>query len=153
MTLSIAELTDKRYEITLDPAWKIEKAKFKSGNKHWYEWIPCKNGGFISLYSEDEMMFKLTTKKQTGKKVLREVKEARLWVEFHDQMDILFPLKEIHRVAILAKAKRRRGRKALSPEGKQKLVEAGEAFKFSGKNTGKSGQKSVQIPSFSNGAR
>jgi hypothetical protein len=130
MTLSIAEMTDNRYEIALDPAWRIEKAKFKSGNKHWYEWIVCKNGGFISLYSEDEMMFKLTTKKRTGEKVLREVKEAKLWIEFHDEVEILFPLKEIHQVARLAKAKRRRGRKALSPEGKQKLLEAGEAFRF-----------------------
>jgi hypothetical protein len=153
MALRIAELTGNRYEIILDPAWRIEKAKFKSGNKHWYEWIPCKNGGFISLYSEDEMVFKLTTKKQTGKKVLREVKEARLWVEFHDEMDIIFPLKVIHQVAILAKAKRRRGRRALTPEGKKKLVEAGKAFKFSGKNTGKSGQKSVQIPSLFDGVR
>jgi hypothetical protein len=151
MTLSIAEITDKRYEITLDPAWRIEKAKFKSGSKHWYEWIPCKNGGFISLYSEDEMVFKLTTKKRTGEKVLREVKEARLWVEFHDEMDILFPLKEIHRVARLAKAKRRRGRKALSPEGKEKLLEAGEAYRFSEKSTGKKGQKSPEIPSLFSG--
>jgi hypothetical protein len=151
MPLSIAELTDKLYEITLDPAWRIEKAKFKSGNRHWYEWIPCKNGGFISLYNEDEMVSKLTTKKQTGKKVLREVKEAQLWVEFHDEMDILFPLKEIHKVAFLAKAKRGRGRKALSPEEKQKLVEAGKTFRFFEKNTGKSGQKSLQIPSLFDG--
>jgi hypothetical protein len=153
MTLSMAELTDRLYETILDPAWKIEKTKFKSGNRHWYEWIPCKNGGTISLYNEDEMVFKLTTKKRTGEKVLREVMEAQLWIEFHDEVEILFPLKEIHRVAGLAKAKRRRGRKALSPEGKQKLVEAGEAFRFSGKVTGKKGQKSLQIPSLFDGVR
>jgi hypothetical protein len=147
MALSIAELTDSRYEITLDPAWRIEKAKFKAGNKHWYEWIPCKNGGFISLYSEDEMVFKLTTKKRTGEKVLLAIKGAQLWNEFHDEVEILFSLNDIHQVAKLAKAKRKRGRKALNPEGKQKLVEAGEAFRFSDKNTGKSDPKSLQIPS------
>jgi hypothetical protein len=99
------------------------------------------------LYSAEEMVFKLTTKKRTGEKVPREVREAQLWIEFHDEVEILFPLKEIHQVAFLAKAKRKRGRKALSPEGKKKLVEAGEAFIFSEKNTGKSDQKSLQIPS------
>jgi hypothetical protein len=151
MALSIAELTDNRYELTLDPAWHLEKAKFKSGNKHWYEWIPCKNGGTISLYSENEMVFKLTTKKRTGEKVLREVKEAKLWIEFHDEVEILFPLTEIHQVAMSAKAKRRRGRRALSQEEKQKLVEAGEAYRFSEKNMGKKGQKSPQIPSLFDG--
>jgi hypothetical protein len=99
------------------------------------------------------MVFKLTTKKRSGEKVLREVKEAQLCNEFHDGVEILFPLKDIHQVAKLAKAKRRRGRKALSPGGKQKLVEAGEAFRFSGKNTGKKGQKSLQIPSLFDGGR
>ena len=99
MALSIAELTDNRYEITLDPAWRLEKAKFKSGNKHWYEWIACKNGGTISLYSENAVIFKLTTKKRTGEKVLQEVKEAVLWIEFHDEVEILFPSAVIHQVA------------------------------------------------------
>jgi hypothetical protein len=145
MTLSIAEIADKRYEIILDPAWRIEKAKFKSGNKHWYEWIPCKNGGFISLYNQEEMMFKLTTKKRTGEKVLQEVKEAQLWIEFHDEVEILLPLKEIHQVAKLAKAKSKRGRKALNPEGKQKLVEAGDDYRFSEKNTGKKAKKNLEF--------
>jgi hypothetical protein len=149
----IAELTDNRYEITHDPAWRIEKKKFKAKNKHWYEWIPRKNGGIISLFNEDEKVFKLTTKKRTGEKVLREVKEAQLWVEFHDEVEILFSLKEIHQVAKLAKAKRRRGRKSLSPEGKQKLVESGEAFRFSEKITGKKGQKSPRIPFLFNDVR
>ena len=78
MPISIAELTDKIYEITLDPAWHLELAKFKSGNKHWYGWITCRNGGTISLYSENKVVFKLTTKKRTGEKVLQEVKEAEL---------------------------------------------------------------------------
>lgn len=151
MPVSIAELTDNLYEITLDPDWRLELAKFKSGKRHWYEWITCKNGGTISLYSENEVVFKLTTKKRTGEKVLQEVKEAELWVEFHDGVEILFPLEVIHQVAKLAKAKRRRGRKSLSPEGKQKLVGSGEAYRFSKKVTGKKGQKSPQFSSFLDG--
>jgi hypothetical protein len=69
-------------------------------------------------------------------------------------VEILFTFKEIHQGARFAKAtKRRRGRKALSPEGKQKLVEAGEAFRFSTNNMGKSGPKLLQIPSLFNGMR
>ena len=152
MECSIAELTDHRYEMTLDPAWRFEKAKFKAGAKHWYEWIVCKNGGIIHLYSEDEMLFKLTTKKATGKKVLQAVKEAQFVVEFHDEVEILFPLAVIHKVARLAKAKRKRGRKALREGEKEKLAEAGKPHRFSGKTAGKKGPQMPQIGSLFEGA-
>jgi hypothetical protein len=47
LELSIASLTDNRYQITLDPAWNHERAKLQTEAKHWYEWISCKNGGII----------------------------------------------------------------------------------------------------------
>jgi len=136
MAISIAELTDHRYEMTRDPAWRFEKSKFKAEAKHWYEWIPCKNGGIISLYCDNEFLFKLTTKKPTGNKVLQEVKEAQLWIEFHDELEILFPLAVIHQVARLVKAKRRRGRKTLRKEERERLAEVGREHRFSGKIAG-----------------
>ncbi len=141
------EPNHNRYQLTLDPAWKFEKLKFKAGVRHFYEWIPCKNGGIIKLFSENEIMFKLITKKPTVKKVLKEVKEAYLYAEFHNELEILFPLSVIHKVAKLAGAKRKRERKSLGPEVKKKLVEVGQAHRFPGKTAGKKGQKSPQFPS------
>lgn len=147
MALSLKELTGNRYDITFDPAWLLEQSKFKQGAQHWYERITCKNGGSIYLYSEAKKLFIIATKKPTGNKILQEINEAKLRLETHDELEILFPIEVIHQVAQLAGAKRKRGRKQLPAEERQKLVEAGKAFRFSGKITGKKRQKPPQIPS------
>ena len=78
--------------------------------------------------------------------------EAQLRIEFHDEVEILFPLKVTHKVARLAKAKRKRGRKALGRVEKEKLLEAGKDHRFSGKTAGEKGPKSPLIGSLFAGA-
>ncbi len=126
----------------MDEAWFYERPEVKRGNRHWYEMIPCANGGVIYLYSENEKLLVLATTKITGKKVLQEVKSAKIRLEAWYEMEIIFPVEALHQVAEIARAKRR---KRLSFEQRAKLIEAGRATQFSGKNHGAEAQKSPQI--------
>ena len=137
-TISLAKLSAKRYKVQLDEAWFHERPEVKRGNRHWYEQIPCENGGVIYLYSETERLLTLVTGKIIGKRILQEVNGAKLRLEAWREMEILFPAEMIHQVAEIAGARRKRH---LSSEQRAQLIESGRATQFSGKNHGAEAQK------------
>ncbi|MBW1992790.1 MAG: hypothetical protein JRI59_11990, partial [Deltaproteobacteria bacterium] len=75
----MAGLTGYRYKMALDPSFYYERPEFRKGKLHLYEWILCKNGGLISLYSFSEGLGKVWTSKVLGEKILAAVPGARVF--------------------------------------------------------------------------
>ena len=132
--ISLANLSDGNYKIILDEAWYHERPKFKRGNRHWYEMIPCTNGGMIFLYCDKERVFSLVTSQVIGKRVLRAVRGAKMRLKVRHEIEILFPAEALHQVAEIAGARRKR--QSLTYEQRAKFIEAGIATQFLGKNPG-----------------
>ena len=131
--LSLETLGEGKYQIEWDEAWDHEKLKFKKGNWHWYEMIPCRSGGFIFLYDDKEKLLVISIGKTIGNKILKKVEGAKRKSVDSKGMDIIFPAEALHQVAEIASARRRR---RLKPENKANLIEAGKAYRFKGKNHG-----------------
>jgi hypothetical protein len=133
---TLARLTDYRYRIGLDPSFVEELPQFKKGQLHWYEWILCDNGGFISLYDDKNRIGKLWTTAQTAEKVLGGGVGAYLYLTSDERLShvLHFPLDRIVEVCELAGARRRhKGGKGASVErmaelrAKAKRVQTGQA--------------------------
>ena len=121
---TLAKLTGYRYRMALDPAFVEELPEEKRGKLHWYELILCANGGIVSLYSETNRTGALWTTKQTGEKVLAEVKGAKLHLTSDERLGLVvhFPLEAIRQVCELAGARRAR---RVSEAQREKLRERG----------------------------
>jgi hypothetical protein len=90
---TLARLINYRYRIGLDPSFVEELDEVKKGQLHKYEWLLCENGGIIFLYSEDPLIFRLLTNKQTAKKILQAGVGATLHLtqEDHFSHEVHFP--------------------------------------------------------------
>lgn len=106
---TLAKLTGYRYRMGIDPAFVEEPAQFQQGQLHWYEWILCGNGGFVSLYDDAARIGKLCTTTQTAEKVLGAGVGAKLFLSFDDRLsrEVHFPLVRIVEVCELIGARRR----------------------------------------------
>lgn len=125
---TVAKLTGYRYRIGLDPAFVEELPEYKKSQLHWYEWIICENGGFISLYDEKNRIGSIWTTEAMGEKVLAGVKEAKLYLTSDERLALVihFPLDRIVEVCELAGARRARQGRRMTDE--QKAI-AGERLK------------------------
>jgi hypothetical protein len=118
---TLAKFTGYRFKIGLDPAFVEELPQYKKGQLHWYEWIICENGGFISLYNDKNHIGKLWTTPQMGEKVLAEVKEAKLYLTSDERLAwvVHFPLDKIVKVCEVAGARRARQGRPMTDEQKE----------------------------------
>jgi hypothetical protein len=139
--LSLWTLGEGRYRIEMDEAWDHERPEFKKGDRHWYEMIPCRSGGYIRLFWDEKKLLLIYIGKAIARKVLKEVKGALQKSIDSEGMDVIFPAEALHQVAEIASARRRR---RLNPDHKAKFLKAGKTHRFAAKNIGTQGEKSAR---------
>jgi hypothetical protein len=124
---TLARLTAYRFHLALDPSFYYERPEYRRGQLHHYEWILCRNGGLISLYSSQRQLGQVWTSKALGEKILTAVPGARVFRTSEEFLycEIHFPLDQIHQVCQLAGARRSRKRKAVSEAEKERLRQIG----------------------------
>lgn len=131
--ISLRKLAAGRFKLQLEETWKRERVEVREPDKHWYEQIPCKCGGFISLYSEDPPQFKFYT--PLRRKACRELFAAHSnekdWsldcTMDGDETVLIFPAKNLHEVALAVGAYKKR---QYSEATKEKLRERLKAHQF-----------------------
>jgi len=120
------------YKIEIDEVHKLELREFRDSIE-WYYMIPAKHGLFYS-YGVDTIAFYCTANR-IKQEILRQFKgKVTLFLECEDESILHFDKELFHDIALLAKAKKRRGRKALAEIEKKRLVEAGKEYRFMGKS-------------------
>lgn len=124
---SLAGRTGYRYRMALDPSFYYERPEYRRGQLHLYEWILCRNGGLITLYSPAQELAKVWTSLTLGEKILAAVPGARIFRTSDEFLcyELLFPLEHIHLVCQLAGARRSRKGKAVSEADKERLRQVG----------------------------
>jgi hypothetical protein len=123
-----------KYVIELQGAYKLERAELRDPVE-WYQAIPAKYGHFYP-YGGDTIAFYCTANR-IKEAILRRFREmVTLFLDCEDESILLFDKDLFLDIAPIAKAKRRRGRKALSEIEKEKLLEAGKNYQFKGKSLG-----------------
>ena len=121
-----------QYTIALQEDFKLESMEFRDPVE-WYYVIPAKYGQFFP-YGEDTIAFYCTANR-IKEQILRQFKEkVTLFLDCEDESILVFDKSIFLEIAPIAKAKRRRGRKALSESEKRKFVEAGKGYQFTGKS-------------------
>ncbi len=125
--------------ITMDECYRYERNEVKKQDGRWYERIPCREGGFIALYSETPPILMLWTPQIKSARTIAKKVPAVPGLE-HEWLDgeavVYFPLEFLEVVAKMAKALRKRRGRKLSAVEQTKLVEAGKAHRFASKSTG-----------------
>jgi len=118
---TLARLTGYRYKVGLDPSFAVERAEFKKGQLHWYEWILCENGGFISLYDEVNRIGQVWTTLSMADKVLAADVGAKFFTTSDERLShvLHFPLENIVQVCELAGARRARQGRLMTEEQKE----------------------------------
>lgn len=121
-----------QYTIELKEDYNLEDIELRD-TIEWYYVIPAKYGQFYA-YGEDTIAFYCTANR-IKEVILRQFKgEVTLFLECEDESILHFDKELFHDIALLAKAKKRRGRKALSEIEKKRLVEVGKGYQFMGKS-------------------
>jgi hypothetical protein len=138
--VSISELT-KRYRIGMDEVWKHERPEVRNPDRRWYEQIPCRGGGLISLKAEDPTptLQLYTTMVKSARTVFNKIKHIPgVTADFHydGEAVIYFPPEILNQVAKMAGARIKRQGRKLTPTEKSNLLEAGKAHRFKNKTTG-----------------
>jgi hypothetical protein len=137
---SLADLIGGSYRIALEESWYHERPEMRIPNRRWYEQIPCRGGGFISLYSETPTVILqlYSPRVKKARLIFEQIKQIPGCVaDFHmdGEAVIYFPAEIVHKVAGLAFARKRRH---LSQEHKEKLTRAGvnalAEYRLSAKN-------------------
>ena len=146
-TSSLTTLAAGKWRVSLEESWYHERPEVRNPDRHWYEIIPCRGGGFIGLYAEaPEVLLQLYTPKAKNARLIWEaIKENNgVWADFHldGEAVIYFPAELLHKVAALSLARKKR---RLSPEDRARLVESGKAFRFSSQDYGVKVEKTGQI--------
>jgi hypothetical protein len=130
--LNLKRAFGDKYVIELEGAYKLERPELRDAIE-WYYVIPAKYGQFYP-YGRDTIAFYCTANR-IKEVILRQFKkDVTLFVECEDESILLFDKSILLEIAPIAKAKRRRGRKALSEIEKKQLVEAGKGYQFTGKS-------------------
>jgi len=132
---SLSELTGGKYQLKLEESWYYEYKQIRQPNRRWYEQIPVKGGGFISLYAEEPaIILKLSIPRiKTAYKIYRHLlKEPAFQADFlkgkfnqsrlnvyQDEAVIYFPGELFPIIAEMAGARKKR---KLTPEHKARLL-------------------------------
>jgi hypothetical protein len=134
-----------RYRIAFDECWYYERPEVKKVDRRWYEQIPCRGGGFIYLYSEHPPMLGLyTTQVKSARAIMRRLPGLKAeWLD--GEAVVYFPPGLLDQVAEMAGARRKRQGRKLSAEEITKLIEAGMAYRFTGKGKGVQSGNLAQI--------
>jgi hypothetical protein len=128
-----------KYIIKIEEAYKLEMPELRDPIE-WHYVIPAKHGHFYP-YGGDSIAFYCTANR-IKEVILRQFNgEVTLFLECEDESILLFDNSNFLEIAPIAKAKRRRGRKALSQSEKKRLVEAGKGYQFTGKSLQHTEQK------------
>jgi uncharacterized membrane protein len=121
-----------KYVIELEGAYKLEKAELRDPIECYYV-VPARYGHFYSYGGDTIVLY--CTANRIKEQILRQFKKAvTLFLECEDESILLFDKDAFLEIAPIAKAKRRRGRKALSEIEKKRLEEAGKGYQFMGKS-------------------
>jgi len=118
---TLAKLTGYRYKVGLDPSFVEERPEFKRGQLHWYEWILCENGGFISLYDEINRIGQIWTTSSMAERILGAGVGAKLYTTSDERLShvLRFPLDNIIQICELAGARRARQGRLMTEEQKE----------------------------------
>jgi hypothetical protein len=132
LVLNLKKAFGNTYQIEIEEAYKLERPELKDPIE-WYYVIPAKHGQFYP-YGGDTIAFYCTANR-IKEQILREFQgKVTLFLEGEDESILHFDKEIFHDIALLAKAKKKRGRKALSETEKKRLVEAGKGYQFTGKS-------------------
>jgi hypothetical protein len=142
--LNLKETFGDKYVIELEGAYKLEKAELRDPIEWYYE-IPAKYGYFFP-YGGETIAFYCTANRIKEALIRQFKNEVTLFLDCDDESILLFDKSIFLEIAAIAKAKRRRGRKALSEIEKKKLVEAGKGYQFTGKSIQHTEQKEEISP-------
>jgi len=165
--VTLSEMTNGRYKITLDESWHHERPEVRNSHRVGFEQIPCRGKGHIRLFCEPHLPcplwkagcpWRLPDCRDHGDLILKlwtpRTRNARMiWEKIkgegssyfdpmEGEVDIFFPAKQVHLVAEMAGARRRR---RLSPEARAKLVERGTAALELFRNRNVEGEKTAPI--------
>ena len=138
---SLAELTDGKYKIFKEESWHHERSEVRTTDWMWYEQLHCPNdSSFIGLYSLDPITYQFSTNRpMTAEKIWAVIKDKPgVKADFHfgGEAILHFPPELVVLVADLAGARKKRQGRAMCAEEIEKLVQAGEAFRFQPNSTG-----------------
>jgi hypothetical protein len=141
---SLAELTSGRYKIFKEESWHHEQSEMRAADWMWYEQLHCPNDlSFIGLYSLAPVTYQFSTNRsRTAEKIWAVIKDksgVRADFHFDGEAVLFFPPERVLLVAEMAEAKKKRQGRKLSAEEREKLIGAGEAFRFQPKSTGLQG--------------
>lgn len=143
----LAAIVGDHYRIVLSESWEHERPEVRTPDRIWYEQIPCQGGALIGLYSLDPPILQLSTPRpRNAQEIYRAIKNTPGVTAdfcFESEATICFPPEVIHMVAPLAGAKKKRQGRQLAPGEKDKLIEAGNTFRFKGCSTGHNARKST----------
>jgi hypothetical protein len=156
--VTLSELTNGRYKITLEESWYHERSEVREPDKRWYERIPCKGGAFISFYCEPEpdcllgkagcplrlpdcrghceLILQLWTPRPKNALLIWQrikIEDSCHCEPLDGEACIYFPAKLVNVMAELAGARRKR---RLSSEARARLAEVGKATRFSPQDCG-----------------
>jgi hypothetical protein len=131
--VSIRKLSANRFKVVLEETWKHERPEVREPDKHWYEQIPCRCGGFIGLYDQDNAILSFYT--PSKRKVCRElwvehIGQEGWWLDAHfsgDETVLRFPASHLMEVGLAVGAYKRR---QVSEETKARLREQGKAHRW-----------------------
>jgi hypothetical protein len=134
-----------RFQVVTDEAWDRERPEVRKPDRRWHEQIPCREGGFIYLYSEDPPTLGLyTTQVKKARGIMRLIPGLKAeWMD--GEAVIYFAPGILDQIAVLFGARKKRKRRNLTAAEKSKLAEAGKATRFKGKFTGLQSENLAQI--------
>ena len=132
--INLRELFGARFVISHEESYLAEKPEFRQEEEVWLQIIPCVRGHLMPF---DKSHFAACTDCR-GSVIprLMAVPTARMWQDGDDGANIVFHVDRFEEVALIMRPRRRRVGKPLSPEAREKLVRAGEAYRFSARRTG-----------------
>jgi hypothetical protein len=138
---SLAELTSGRYKISKEESWHHEQSEVRTADWMWYEQLHCPNDlSFIGLHSLDPTTYQFSTNRpMTAEKIWAVIKDkpgVRADFHFASEAILYFPPELVVLVAEMAGARKKRQGRKMNAEDIEKLVQAGEAFRFQPKYTG-----------------
>jgi hypothetical protein len=138
---NLTELTDGKYKIFKEESWYHERPEVRAADWMWYEQLSCPHdSSFIGLYSLDPITYQFSTNRpMTAEKIWAVIKDKPgVRSDFHFAIEAIlyFPPELVVLVAEMAGARKKRQGRKMNAEDIEKLVQAGEAFRFQPKYTG-----------------
>lgn len=124
-----------KYRIEFEESYYAERPKFRAQEAPWLMLIPCQHGHICPWGGE--ILAACTNKCGSVAKKLTEPPVTEMWQAGADGVNVKFHVRDFDQVAeVMKPRKRHRHGFKLSPERRQKLVEAGKQHRFVAGDTG-----------------